>query len=117
MGLADQTVIREQAVEVKLAADAISQIAAQMDALACAAEGELTCQQVSIGAVTTDRRVHVRYEGSDAALVVAYPKNGDATPALIVAQIEAGFEAAYRQRFACSNAGQFHCISSWPPVG
>ena len=34
MGLADQTVIREQAVEVKLAAEAISGITAQLDALA-----------------------------------------------------------------------------------
>ncbi len=100
MGLADQTVIREQAVEVKLTADAVSRIAAQLDALARVAEDELTRQQLSVGAVTTHRRVHVRYEGSDAALLVRYPQHGDATPAHVVAHIEAGFEVAYRQRFA-----------------
>ncbi|WP_114973000.1 hydantoinase B/oxoprolinase family protein [Rhodoferax ferrireducens] len=100
MGLADQTVIREQAVEVKLRAEALSGIAAQLDALATVAEEELTRQQVSQGHITTHRRVHVRYEGSDSALVVVYPQMGDATPALVVAHIEAGFEAAYRQRFS-----------------
>jgi 5-oxoprolinase (ATP-hydrolysing) len=100
MGLADQTVMREQAVEVKLAADAIHGIAAQLDALAVLAESELTRQQVSAGTVTTHRRVHVRYEGSDAALLVRYPQTNAATPQAIVQQIEAGFEAAYRQRFS-----------------
>ncbi|MDO8249090.1 MAG: hydantoinase B/oxoprolinase family protein, partial [Rhodoferax sp.] len=38
--------------------------------------------------------------GSDSALVVAYPEMGDTTPARVVAQIEAGFEVAYRQRFS-----------------
>lgn len=98
MGLADQTVIREQAVEVKLQVAALPDIAARLDALAAQAEGELRGQQVNQGAITTHRRVHVRYEGSDSALVVSYPQaaNAETTVALIVA----AFEAAYRQRFA-----------------
>ncbi|MDO9196011.1 hydantoinase B/oxoprolinase family protein [Rhodoferax sp.] len=100
MGLADQTVIREQAVEVRLTAAAMAGIVTQLDVLARVAEDELTRQQVSVGAVTTHRRVHVRYEGSDAALVVKYPQTSASTPAATVALIEAGFEAAYRQRFS-----------------
>ncbi|MDO8451170.1 MAG: hydantoinase/oxoprolinase family protein, partial [Rhodoferax sp.] len=100
MGLADQTVIREQAVEVRLTAAAMAGIVAQLDGLARVAEDELTRQQVSVGAVTTHRRVHVRYEGSDAALVVKYPQTSASAPDAIVALIEAGFEAAYRQRFS-----------------
>jgi 5-oxoprolinase (ATP-hydrolysing) len=73
MGLADQNVIREQAVELKLALDALPEIAAKLDALAAAAGGELARQQASAGAITTHRRVHVRYEGSDSALVVGWP--------------------------------------------
>ena len=98
MGLADQTVIREQAVEVKLNVEALSDITARLDALAKQAEGELRGQQVNQGVITTHRRVHVRYQGSDSALVVAYPQAAgvQATVALIVA----AFEAAYRQRFA-----------------
>ncbi len=100
MGLADQTVIKEQAVEVKLSADACPRITAQLDALAAVAEQELHSQQVSLGAITTHRRVHVRYEGSDAALLVRYAPSAGATAAEVVALIEAGFEAAYRQRFS-----------------
>lgn len=90
MGLADQNVIREQAVERPLAPAALPEVAATLDALAEAARAELA-QQAAAGAVAVHRRVHVRYEGSDSALVVPF---GDQ------AAIVAGFEAAYRQRFA-----------------
>ncbi len=91
MGLADQTVIREQAVEVRLTADAVPRIAAQLQALAGAAQDELMRQQAHRGNITTHLRVHVRYEGTDSALVVRFGT---------LAQIEAAFEVAYRQRFS-----------------
>ncbi|MGH8458158.1 MAG: hydantoinase/oxoprolinase family protein, partial [Nevskiales bacterium] len=91
MGLADQNVIREQAVELKLSAAALPDIAGKLHGLAAAAQAELQRQQVSSGAITTHHRVHVRYEGSDSALVVPFGS---------LDQIEAGFEAAYRQRFS-----------------
>ena len=104
MGLADQNVIREQAVELKLSEAALPEISSTLDALAATAEAELQRQRVSTGAITTHRRVHVRYEGSDAALIVAFAKPSSAGEeqgwGLAVAAIEAGFEAAYRQRFA-----------------
>ncbi len=118
MGLADQNVIREQAVEVKLTAAALPEIAETLNALAATAEGELQRQQVNTGTVTTHHRVHVRYEGSDAALIVPWPD----APTLVASrtalppkgaslasggralhvlnQIETSFETAYRQRFA-----------------
>jgi 5-oxoprolinase (ATP-hydrolysing) len=91
MGLADQSVIREQAAELKLSAQALPEIGAKLDALAAAAQGELQRQEVSTGAVQVHRRVHVRYEGSDSALVVPFGT---------LDVIESGFEDAYRQRFA-----------------
>ncbi|HBH39888.1 MAG TPA: 5-oxoprolinase, partial [Curvibacter sp.] len=91
MGLADQNVIREQAVELPLEPSALGAVAAKLDALAEAAQAELERQQLSAATVRVQRRVHVRYEGSDSALVVPH---GD------LAAITAGFEAAYRQRFA-----------------
>ncbi|MDP2263128.1 MAG: hydantoinase B/oxoprolinase family protein [Hydrogenophaga sp.] len=91
MGLADQNVIREQSVELPLEAASLSAIAQALDALAEAAKGELQRQPLGAGTPAVHRRVHVRYEGSDASLVVA---DGD------LEQITAGFEAAYRQRFA-----------------
>ncbi|MGE0332166.1 MAG: hydantoinase B/oxoprolinase family protein [Ramlibacter sp.] len=91
MGLADQNVIREQAVEMPLAAASLPLVAEKLDALGAAAQAELERQQVNAGTVKVHHRVHVRYEGSDSALVVPF---GD------LATIKAGFEAAYRQRFA-----------------
>ncbi len=91
MGLADQNVIREQAVELPLEANALPTITDKLDVLAQAARSELERQQLSAAAVSVQRRVHVRYEGSDSALIVAYGS---------VSEITAAFEAAYRQRFA-----------------
>ncbi|MCW5648953.1 MAG: hydantoinase B/oxoprolinase family protein [Ramlibacter sp.] len=91
MGLADQNVIREQAVEMPLAPESLPLIAERLESLGVAAQGELERQQISAGLVTVHYRVHVRYEGSDSALVVPF---GD------LAAIRSAFEAAYRQRFA-----------------
>ncbi|NMM84904.1 5-oxoprolinase [Rhodococcus sp. SRB_17] len=91
MGLADQNVIREQAVECRLTPEALPAIAARLQALQDAALADLEDQQAGGGAAVVHRRVHVRYEGSDAALVVPF---GD------LETIVAGFEAAYRQRFS-----------------
>ncbi len=97
MGLADQSLIREQAVELPLGAQALPQITQQLDALAAQASAALVRQQLSQSAVQVRRRVHVRYEGTDSALVVPF---GDE------AAIAAGFEAAYRQRFAFLMTGK-----------
>jgi 5-oxoprolinase (ATP-hydrolysing) len=91
MGLADQNVIREQSVELPLVEDSLPSIGRQLEALAVAAQGELEKQRAGAGVLSVHRRVHVKYQGSDSALVVPF---GD-LPAII-----AGFEVAYRQRFA-----------------
>jgi 5-oxoprolinase (ATP-hydrolysing) len=97
MGLADQTVIREQAVEMPLAAASLPLIAERLDALGSAAQAELERQQVSANPVQVRHNVHVRYEGTDSALVVPF---GD------MASIQAAFESAYRQRFAFLMVGK-----------
>ena len=91
MGLADQSVMKEQAVELPLTDDRLPIVAEALDRLGQQAESELTAQQVNQGSVDVHCRVHVRYEGTDTALVVPY---GD------VSSVRAEFEAAYRQRFA-----------------
>ena len=91
MGLADQNVIREQSVELKLSESALEEIKVRLDQLCATAEAELARQQAGTGAITLYRRVHVRYDGSDAALVV---------PVGSLQEIQSGFEAAYRQRFS-----------------
>jgi 5-oxoprolinase (ATP-hydrolysing) len=100
MGLAEQNVMREQALECVLQADQLPQLSAALDALAAQARAELERQQLGSGAVRVHRRVHVRYEGSDAALVVPFDGNLSADPLAALAAIQAGFEAAYRQRYS-----------------
>ncbi|MEJ5990180.1 hydantoinase B/oxoprolinase family protein [Ramlibacter sp. PS3R-8] len=91
MGLADQNVIREQAVELLLSPENLADVRQKLDALAGAAQAELRKQDLSGNAVQVRRRVHVRYQGSDSALVVAFGTQEE---------IVAGFESAYRQRFS-----------------
>jgi 5-oxoprolinase (ATP-hydrolysing) len=91
MGLADQNAIREQSIELPLSADSLPAVAQQLHALGAAAKADLERQQAGNGDVAIHPRVHVRYEGSDSALVVPF---GD------LQTIAGGFEAAYRQRFS-----------------
>jgi 5-oxoprolinase (ATP-hydrolysing) len=91
MGLADQNLIREQAIEMPLAQETLALVAERLDTLGAAAQADLEKQQANAGTVTIHHRVHVRYEGSDSALVVPF---GD------LLTIVASFEAAYRQRFS-----------------
>jgi len=90
MGLADQSTMREAAIERPLA-DAMADVAATLDRLVAQARSELLRQGVNAAKLLVHRRAHVRYQGTDSALVVPF---GTAL------QIEAAFEAAYRQRFA-----------------
>jgi 5-oxoprolinase (ATP-hydrolysing) len=97
MGLADQNVIREQAIELPLLADNMVALTQTLTTLEAAARAELLQQQASEGTVSVRRSVHVRYQGSDSALRVPMGELTD---------IVGGFEAAYRQRFAFLMTGK-----------
>ena len=91
MGLADQSLIREQAVEERLSPEALSRVHALITQLTAAATQALAQQGTGAEQLKTFARVHVRYEGSDSALIVPWGR---------LEEIQAAFEAAYRQRFA-----------------
>jgi 5-oxoprolinase (ATP-hydrolysing) len=91
MGLADQSVIRERAIELPLDATSLPVIADHLDAIGSSASEELGRQQASATEVTVVHRVHVRYAGSDSALIVNFGS---------LNEIIAAFEAAYHQRYA-----------------
>ncbi|MFM8666688.1 MAG: hydantoinase B/oxoprolinase family protein, partial [Betaproteobacteria bacterium] len=97
MGLADQSRLREQAVECPLSAQTLPLIEQQLEALAVEVRGDLQSSAVVAGSVVVHRRVHVRYEGTDAALVV---------PLDTVEGITRSFEAAYRRRYAFLMTGK-----------
>ncbi len=103
MGLADQNVIREQAVEALLTDLTLVHVRSKLSTLADAARSELERQQVSKGLVTVHQRVHVKYEGTDTALIVPL---GD------ISSIEAAFESAYRQRFAFLMQGKAKVVEA-----
>jgi 5-oxoprolinase (ATP-hydrolysing) len=91
MGLADQIAMREASVELPLDDAGLAQADARLQALGAAARDELVGQGVPPAAVFLRPKVHVRYQGTDTALVV---------PHADLAAIRHEFEAAYRQRFA-----------------
>ena len=85
MGLADQAVLREQAVEAELGA---SELDATADRLAAEAEAALVEQGADPACVTTARRLHLRYAGTQATLEVPLGPNA-----------RDDFTAAHRARF------------------
>ncbi len=95
MGLADQNVMREESIERRLDAAAMPLMAERLQALGKTSRQALLAQMgVDAGGadhIELRQRAHLRYEGTDSALVVPW---GDQ------AQLVAGFEVAYRQRFA-----------------
>jgi 5-oxoprolinase (ATP-hydrolysing) len=90
IGHAELRAIRQQTVEIRLGADTLARIERQLDRLAEAAQAELAAQGVAAGAATLHRRLHLKYEGTDSALVVAH---GD------LARIGAAFAAAHQAQF------------------
>ncbi len=89
MGLADQSAMREQALELKLQDEAALQDAA--DKLASDARDSLIAQGVAPQRVRVLRRAHLKYEGTDTALMVALGPMADMVNE---------FEAAYRKQFS-----------------
>jgi 5-oxoprolinase (ATP-hydrolysing) len=91
MGLADQGAMRERAVERRLGDLREEELAAELDALGTRAREELLAQGVPAGRIELLRRVHLRYEGTDSAIVVGLDTH---------AAMQQAFEDAYRRRFS-----------------
>ncbi|MCS7101804.1 MAG: hydantoinase B/oxoprolinase family protein, partial [Burkholderiaceae bacterium] len=91
MGLADQAVLREATVESPLLPQTMPLVEARLAALVEAASAELVAQGVPRERIRLQRRVYLKYEGTDTALPVPF----DALPAMV-----AQFEAAYTARFS-----------------
>src|SRR5258708_31427822 len=81
--------MREGAVEVKVGGSAGLEDVAQE--LAAAARQELELQGVPAAEVKVERRVHLKYDGTDTALIVKLAP---------LAKMVADFEAAYRKQFS-----------------
>jgi 5-oxoprolinase (ATP-hydrolysing) len=91
MGLADITAMREQAVEAALNDDVLPRLTITLNTLAAAASAEVAAQNVAAEQITVTRRAHIKYDGTDTALVVAFGSVADMTHA---------FESAYLGRYS-----------------
>ncbi|HEY8554194.1 MAG TPA: hydantoinase B/oxoprolinase family protein, partial [Burkholderiales bacterium] len=92
MGLADQAVMREQAAEAPLEPARIAALDAVLGRLADEATAALLAQGVRRERVRVIPRAHLRYDGTDTALIVPYVADA--------AAMKEQFEAAYRKRYA-----------------
>ena len=91
MGLADITAMREETVEARLDDENHCRFGATLEKLAIAARAELLRQGVPHERIRIVERIHLRYDGTDSALIV----NFGTLPAMVKA-----FEAAYRMRYS-----------------
>src|SRR3954470_19502211 len=97
MGLADQTVMREQAVEVPFAAAEMEGLEALAACLAKEARAALAAQGAAHERVEVRHLLHLRYAGTDTALMVPYGPPDQAVPL---------FTEAHRARFGFATPGR-----------
>ncbi|CAM5770668.1 5-oxoprolinase [Labrys miyagiensis] len=90
MGLADIRATRQRAIEVRLDEALLPLLAAQAEEITDEARSEVEGQGIAPEGITTFSRVHLRYAGTDAPLVVE---------AAGIAAMREAFENAHRSRF------------------
>jgi 5-oxoprolinase (ATP-hydrolysing) len=91
IGLADIIAMREQAVEAPLTEDGLETLAETIDPLERDARAEVTAEGVPPERITAAHRAHLRYQGTDTAVIVGVGSLADMT---------AAFEAEYSRRFS-----------------
>ena len=90
MGLADLRVMREKAVEASLEDKLIAQLERELDVLAKDGMDEMRRQGLPEAQIEVQRKVHLKYEGTDSTLVIDW--------GTCAAMVDA-FAAAHRQRY------------------
>lgn len=97
MGLANQSVMRERTVEITLAASAINHLQTVLADLAASGQAELLPQLDATAQLQTIPRAHLRYAGTDSALIVEFGT---------LEEMTARFEAAHFQRYGFISRGK-----------
>ena len=91
IGLADIIAMREQAVEAPLTTEGLENLPGTLDPLERDARAEVTAEGVPPERITAAHRAHLRYQGTDTAVIV---------PVGSLADMTAAFEAEYSRRFS-----------------
>ncbi len=103
MGLADIRAIREQTVEIPLTEETLASLASLLDDLEAAARSEVAEQGVADAGIDVLRRLHLRYEGTDTLLVVAFGT---------LEQMMTEFETVHRGRFGFNVPDRGHIVGT-----
>lgn len=90
MGLANIRTLREQAVEALLSNDLIDQLETDFIHLTNSAKKEIEEQISSEEAIITERRIHLRYQGTDSSIIVPFDNRKN---------LRQQFERLHQQRF------------------
>ncbi|MDF0555171.1 hydantoinase B/oxoprolinase family protein [Kamptonema sp. UHCC 0994] len=88
MGLADVRVIREKAIEAKLNSELLTKLPSVFSDLEADGKQELNSKGAEVKVI---RKLHLKYQGSDSALIVNFVDN--------LAAIESEFELAHQLRY------------------
>ena len=91
IGLADIIAMREQAVEAQLTTESLENLPGTLDPLEQDARAEVSAEGVPPERITAAHRAHLRYQGTDTAVIV---------PVGSLADMTAAFEAEYSRRFS-----------------
>ncbi|OGA22380.1 MAG: 5-oxoprolinase [Betaproteobacteria bacterium RIFCSPLOWO2_02_FULL_67_26] len=90
MGLADISAMREHAIEARLEAGLVPKLEATLGKLADGALDDVAVQGVPRGSIRLARRAHLRYEGTDTAVIVNF-----GPPEAMVKQFESGYQGRF----------------------
>jgi 5-oxoprolinase (ATP-hydrolysing) len=90
IGLADLRTLKEKAIEARLSESVMPTLEQTLDELTHSARAEIAAQGVGDDRIQALRKAHLRYEGTDSALIVEFGQ---------AAEMRSGFEQAYQQRY------------------
>ena len=91
MGLADARIFKQETVEAPLTQEMLPRLNDTLSQLQQRGEQEVAAQGIDANHIRTERRLYIKYAGSDSALEVAFGT---------LEQMRARFEDSYRRRFA-----------------
>jgi 5-oxoprolinase (ATP-hydrolysing) len=90
IGLADERLLLQRAIEASLAPDLMPRLESAFTEIQAEGCATLVAQGVPMETIRAERRVHVKYKGTDTSLEIAFAREET---------LREQFEASYRQRF------------------
>lgn len=103
MGLAEVRALRQRAIEAPLEPALLNDLDAHRATLAADAQAEIETQGIGADRIIMHPRVHLRYEGTDTALIV---------PLGPMTEMMTTFESEHRRRFGFIMPGRRHVVEA-----